>query len=1219
MAVKWTAEQEQVIESRGSDMLVSAAAGSGKTAVLVERIIRLITEGDDPPDIDSLLVVTFTNAAASEMRERIREALEKKLEEDPENTHLQKQATLVHSALITTIHSFCLEVVRSSFPGVVEPGFRIADESETVLLKNEVLAAVMEEAHSEEKYRPFISHFVTGRDDRQASEQVMKLFSYSESYPWPSAFRQQGCEIYAVKDEQDLEEQPWMRMLLSQCRDLRDEACRRIRSIIALTGRPGGPAAWRDALEQDLERFSKAGFDTYEKARQSLQLINEWPALVRISKKELTDPALKELAQNRRNALKDEWKKLQSRQFALPSGQVAEILGKCEKMVRSLVLLTDRFEELYSNEKRDRGIVDFADLEHFALQLLVEIRDGKAVPTKTAEQYAARFTHIMTDEYQDSNLVQEYILQAVSGGGRGVRNRFMVGDVKQSIYRFRQARPDLFTDKYSRYTRVRPGTDSEDGGECLYELHLNFRSRPQILESVNRVFEKIMAGDIGGVTYDGDAMLRCGAAFPEPENRAGKAAEGMPSEEDIYAPVLYVLEDDKEDEDLSRKDREAVLVSGLIRSLVGSFPVTDRETGRLRPAKYSDIAVLLRTVKGWSDSIQNIFAEDGIPAYSGAGDGYFDTYEMRTVLAYLKLLDNTRQDIPLAAVLRSPIGSLTDSDLAMIRAACPDGSFYDACLYCMGTEGALNADRSLVIRLKNFFDRLNMLRAEVPFTPVHGLIWRVLDLTGFGDYAASMPGGRQRKANLSMLVEKAIAFEQGSYKGLYSFLQYVDRLGESSASTAEAPILTEGEDVVRIMSVHKSKGLEFPIVLLCGMGRNFNRMDVQAPMTIHQSLGIGCRYVDRERHIAVNPLPKQVIAGLQEAEDLGEEQRVLYVGMTRAREKLIMTGTVRNLDKSMDSWESGSETGDDGLLPRYVRRNASNWLDWIVPAIQCGDTGISLVCRREIDRGTMAGTSEEKEVVGRETAVTDTSVRDDWEKMLKRFADAARISGEHMTDIPGAVSVSEIKHRFLEQDEEAVQIPAVWDSGSDSARKGELSASERGTLYHAVMEYLDYASLPDSDDDLGRNINMQLETMMNCGKIHAVAMPRVLDPQDIVDFLLSDTGKRMRAAALAGTLHREQPFVLGMPARQVNPQWESDETVLVQGIIDAWFEEEDGKTVLVDYKTDRLENEADAGQTLSDRYRVQVEIYKEALERLNGGEVRQTLLYSFSLGRAIEI
>ncbi|MCD8104160.1 MAG: UvrD-helicase domain-containing protein [Lachnospiraceae bacterium] len=1400
MSVTWTGEQQQVIDARGQDLLVSAAAGSGKTAVLVERILKIITDEKKPVDIDRLLVVTFTNAAASEMRGRIRDALEERAGQDPDNVHLQRQLVLVHNAKITTIHSFCLHVLRNHFQTIgIDPSFRIADEGEVLLLEQDAVKEIVDEAYAvlalpAGEFTEFLEQYATGKSDANVEEMILKLYHCALGQPFPEEWLRECRSVYENKTVFD-SGTAWIAFVEQDTALRLSDVRGQLQAALRIVREPDGPYPYEKALISDLtlvERLERG--KTFAGYLEAFQGMGSFEALGR-KKDETISEEKKQLVSSIRGECKDQLTGLRDQYYYDDLDALHDEFLRSGTVVRVLTKLTEAFMERLSKKKADKNILDFGDMEHMALNALVtrkkdrtddtqgespsgaaDGRDadtserifpaavkadgydaeasGRIFPTAVAMEYAETFEEVMIDEYQDSNLVQELILSSVSGKGCQAHNRFMVGDVKQSIYRFRLARPELFMEKYHRYQiwndtsdgAELPGSQgtaaddhtgngeeratSADFTERRIDLHRNFRSRPQVLHSVNFIFEQIMRESLGGVEYDADAALYPGASFPEPEisvsvdtecpipasstdTDKGTAVSEKPakSRQDWYQTELLLM--DGGDSSVGElREEEAKMIGRRIRELVGTTPVLDKESGGFRPARYGDIVILLRTISGWGETFGEVLSDMGIPCFTGSQKGYFSAAEVRVVLSYLQILDNPLQDIPLAAVLRSPIGRFSDEELSRIRLA-GEGeanlSFYDCCLRLVG-QPSDGKNEGLKWKLEQFFATWQTLRDKCDHTPIHLLLWEILDVTGYGEYAAALPAGRQRKANLDMLVEKAIAYEATSYRGLYHFVRYIENLQKYEVDYGEASLGSEAGDTVRIMSIHKSKGLEFPIVFVGGMGKQFNEIDVRGAVVMHPEWGIACDCVWHDGQTPADicsddgsGLPPAVSASLSanrdkavtgenagrpadarialsepeggaiprmrrptllkktiqqklSTENLGEELRVLYVAMTRAKEKLILAGSVKNLEKKQTTWRNAS-------LSYSWLSGASTYLDWVVPAMM-SRPGVRAFfaagspCEDDIfavSVFTPAGNDWKEESAYTENLLTlqellnpDPSANRDDE--ARKYLERVFSSGypyEEDRSISGKYSVSELKkmsQRTEENDamelyEEETVVPLLprferpsnakrsSNDGRDlppSASEGAFpgrpsnakrfpndgrdlpqsatSGAERGTAYHTLMENLDYSKKED--------LRFQLEELISCGKMSEEEASSI-NLSEISAFLRSSIGQRMERACAACMLFREQPFVLGVPAGEILKN-DSKEIVLVQGIIDAWFVEEE-QIILVDYKTDRVSSK----WTLIERYRTQIDYYTEALERLTGKKVRDRVIYSFTLGEEI--
>ena len=1281
MGVSWTTEQQQVIDLRNRNILVSAAAGSGKTAVLVERIVKIITDKNHPVDIDHLLIVTFTNAAAAEMRERIGNAIEKALDEQPGDEHLLRQLTLIHNAQITTIDSFCLYVVRNHFHEIdLEPNFRIGDEGELKLLREDVLGKVLEQNYEEpsEAFSDFVEGYASGRTDAALNEMILQLYEFSRSYPWPEKWLDSFVGIYRIENREELDRAEWLAPLTQNIRFVLKDCEQLLKQALAVTQQDDGPDMYEKAVRSDLEKYESLSKLT-SFCELSVALSDIKYDRLASSRGFEGDPDKLELVKSLREQAKDVVKKLCKQYFFCSPEMMIEQLERTEPMLEEVVRLTKQFADEFAAAKRRKNLVDFHDVEHFALQILVDEETEKA--KKTAEEFRDTFEEIMIDEYQDSNEVQETLLRSISREERGENNIFMVGDVKQSIYRFRLARPELFMKKYDSYSLEESTTQRID-------LHKNFRSREEVLTCTNDIFYKIMARSLGNVEYDAEAALYPGASYPV-------SADFIP--EILLADSNDELLEDTELTD--KKTLEAKIVAEEIKHLMKTQPVTDKAAGTLRAAHYSDIVILLRSLSGWADSLVEVLNENGIPAHTVSSTGYFSTVEVQTVLSMLRLLDNPRQDIPMAAVLRSPMAGLTDEELAVLRLE--DGSvpFHEAVLelaeglYEKGGQIEIsnseedqkqgrNADEKTENhieitahwKLLKFYKKYKQLRQLVPDTPIHELIEIILRETGYGHYVAAMPAGNRRTANLNMLLEKAAAYEKTSYKGLFHFVRYIDELQKYDVDFGEADMVGENEDVVRIMSIHKSKGLEFPIVIVSGMGKNFNKQDTRSKMVLHPELGIGLDYMDGKKRIKSPTIAKKAIAKQI------EELRVLYVALTRAKEKLILTGTLKDAAEKLEFYrqQANLSKAADRPLSYLTREGASGYLDWILPAVlSYGDKyPVRIVEAAELVLDEVENQLEQNEDLTErieEIEAADTQLVGQLkQRFLQRYP--------YQVDVlrKNKYSVSELKHRAMRERFEAEQeetVPAfleepvtptiplfiqrqgsveqeaqnkAQDAGQEAESKAEQKIKSntanrgalRGTAVHRVMECYDFAS--------EKSVQEQMEAMEKEEKITA-DMRALVKEQIVADFVSSETGKRMALAQRMGALYREKPFVMGFTEEELenygfgagaqmienevqteNAQQEivlenvsrenhmhEEDLTLIQGIIDVFWIEDDGITVL-DYKTDRV----DTAQELIDRYATQLKLYADALERVFAArklKVKEILIYSFSLEQLITL
>lgn len=1195
MALRFTPEQQKVIDYHNRNILVSAAAGSGKTAVLVERIVNMVA-GSMQIDIDRLLVVTFTNAAAAEMRERIREALLAKLAEDPENAHLQKQTALIHNAQITTISSFCLFILRNHFQDIgLDPGFRVADEGELKLLKQEVLGEVLEKAYAsgEEEFLLCAETFGTAGNDRVLEETVLRVFEFSNSFPWPEQWLSACMDSY-LEDHGCDQEADWMNYLIADCREQISDVRNQLENALSVCREPDGPYPYLAALEQEAEQAARllecGGFDEYVDCFGRLHF-DRLPS----KKDESINPEKREAVKQIRSQAKDCLTSLKNSYFLAGYESANDKITRSSRSVRALLRLVLEFSAAFAQKKQDKNLVDFSDMEHFALRIFLDEKDGVRVPTKTALSYREYFREILIDEYQDSNLVQEYLLQSISGEDTGHFNRFMVGDVKQSIYRFRLARPELFLEKLETYEIME---------SCLQRIDLsqNFRSRREVLEGVNFLFRQLMGSSVGGIRYDDRAALYPAADYEE-------------SEPDDYLPELLLTAEpeDGEGEELTEKEAEAGTVAMRIRQIVGSFPVTDKETGKLRPARYGDIVILLRSNTGWDEVFRKILTEEGIPVHITSRTGYFAVPEVRLILNFVRILDNPYQDIPLSAVLLSELFEFTEEELARIRSEGTEKKFY-ACLKEYADRGSMEALRTKAV---SFLEHLGKYRSRVPYTPIRELLQQIIGETELDRFLAAMPGGEQRKANVEMLLEKALRFEQTSYHGLFHFIRYMEQMEKYNIDFGEANIADENADTVRIMSIHKSKGLEFPIAIVAGLSKRFNKMDTRKALIMDMDLGIGMDFVDPVRRVKGPTLRKKAITRKIEVDNLGEELRILYVALTRAKEKLILSGYLKDADKKREAFRLLADRKED-LLPFSVRAGSSSFLDWILAALARQEQADPLlpyfrvILIRESNRiGEKIAGMIGKELLQQHFTDGMAEQRADrrlLQIMEERFAFQYPFTA--LQKLYTKTTVSELKKAgaaeekeasfSLFQEEEVMPYPPRF-----LRREEEISGAGRGSAYHKILELWKFES-PETPEEVWENLRGN-------GRIPEAYWDTV-SQKKLNRFLDSDLARRMCLAAAKGKLYKEQPFVIAVAANRIREEFPDTQSVLVQGIIDVYFEEEDG-LVVADYKTDRVR---EAAQLVS-RYQVQLDYYAQALTQLTGKPVKEKIIYSFGLETEVKL
>ncbi|MBQ7536181.1 MAG: helicase-exonuclease AddAB subunit AddA [Stomatobaculum sp.] len=1214
---EWTAEQERAISLCGRKLLVSAAAGSGKTAVLTERICRRVTDRTKPADIDELLIMTFTRAAAAEMRERIRKRLEEEtVKETAEHAdseravQLKRQLTLLDGARITTIDSFCLSILQehADLTGL-DPSFRVGSEEELSLMRNDILEDFLEEKYEEGDpgFLRFADCFSTGKTDDAVPALLERMRQIAESRPWPEEWLRECAEEAGrtAAGGEAAEESPWIRYIVGDIRLMGTELLKKAEEAQSLCREPDGPAGYRDVVEEELPKLaSLCQARTFREQQEALGAFEPWTAL-----KSRQPKTVSEEKKIRVKELRDFWKKIIKDQLIPRFGEwdpetVKADLQEEAETVRVVTELTAEYRRRFAEKKREKNLVDFSDLEHFALEMLWEKHpDGRRTRSALAEEYSSELKEIYVDEYQDSNEVQEQLLLAVTG-----KELFLVGDVKQSIYGFRLAKPELFLEKYRTFVKDDPAAEAvPEGTDTRVDLSRNFRSRRQVLDTVNGVFRAIMDAPVGGLRYTAEEALYPGAAYPD---------AGIPGP-DPYETEL-VLADAAGTSGTEKIEAEARVIAEKIRRITDPetrLKVRDPETGELRPAAFGDIVILLRSMRGRAETLVSVLMSEGIPAEAEQSTGYFNALEVKTVLSLLSVIDNPLRDIPLAAVLRSPLTGMTEEEFTELLAGEEKElplwqRLKNAAERLPGSSGAekfREAERSILF----FADK-------AVFLSLPDLIRELLSVTGYYAYASALPGGEVRKANLDMLVVKAEDFESTGYRGLYDFVRYIGLLKKYDTDFGEAQTASAQGNSVRIMTIHKSKGLEFPVVFLADMSHKFNTQDTTARVLADQRFGIAAEAADPVNKLRGTTLKKNIFAWHMTSEALGEELRVLYVVMTRAKEKLIMTAAA---DQPLQLAEAALRGGARERAGFDEVRSQHTYLDWILLAMSVSEDRCMIRVSAE--------DTEDLEKIHSKELTRVLELRKTLEEMISGNRDVKDLPRFRYLAMPYAFeedvnlhtkrSVSELKHRGEEEEDEAAVRPEYAENSEEKAAspQKENSAARdeasrrgmlRGTIFHRVMEKLDYQrslTMPELEKELREWTESGIFTE------EELSMIRV---SDFRPFFSSPLCGRMRKAALRGTLRREAPFVMTLPAKEVDPGIFSEEPVLIQGVIDAWFEE-DGKIVLVDYKTDR----GISAEALADRYRLQMEYYRKALRMMEDKEVGETILWSFALGEAISL
>ncbi|MDP5273081.1 helicase-exonuclease AddAB subunit AddA [Chengkuizengella axinellae] len=1257
----WTDDQWSAISTRGDNVLVSAAAGSGKTAVLVERIIRLISSEEDKIDVDRLLVATFTKAAASEMRHRIREALEKALSINPHSGHLKKQLTLIHKANITTLHSFCLEVIQQNFHSIqMDPKFRIGNDTETELIRQDVLEELFE--HHYESSSPdsdfwkLVEAYTGERNDDLLFHLVLRLYHYSRSHPWPNLWLQQMADTFKLSNHQNDEHighgQLWLQSLLQNVLIELNGVLGLLKESLKVANKPGGPFIYVDNLLEDIQLveqlISAANTQDWNQLYESFQRVQF--TKLKSNRNQEIDAELQERAKDLRNEAKKLVGEMREELFERSPDTFYQELREIAPLMQTLVQLIQEFSERYQLAKADKGLVDYSDLEHFCLQILCdENHQYDLLPSQIARNYQTYFEEVLIDEYQDTNMVQEAILSLISKSQPG--NRFMVGDVKQSIYRFRLAEPGLFLEKYKSYQKIDVDHYTHTG--IKIDLSKNFRSRKEVIDGVNYIFKQLMNESVGEMVYDDKAALVYGDGFSEIEQlgnaNASIQVQLIDKSLDKNEPQEKLNENESESsgsdvQDLETAQLEALNIINQINKLVGGygspFLIVDKESGHTRSVTYKDIVILLRSTQQWSPVFTEEFRKAGIPCYADLDSGYFEAGEVEVMLSVLKIIDNPYQDIALAAVLRSPIVQLSADEMASIRLADPKNSYYEAVLaYKEQDETAQDGLRD---KLDQFIVQLENWRKKAGQGSLSDLIWQIYRETLFYDMVGGMPGGLQKQANLRLLYDRAKQYEKTSFRGLFRFLTFINQMRDRGGDLGTARALGEQENVVRLMSIHKSKGLEFPVVFVAGIDKMFNFQDLHNPFLMHKQLGFGPKYMDMMNRMSYPTLPSLAIKRRLQLEMLAEEMRILYVALTRAKEKLFLVGTVKDLKKKLLKWSPIIEN-KESVLPDYILVKARSYFDWLGPALLRHDNAKLLrnliiqddsiqpkqnieASKWEFDIIPVSELAQKQETDEEASAASLESISTMQTLEYKEDSEVAKMLTNKFTwknpyelsqTLLSKTSVSEMKRlaelkkEIISNDDEETFTGSLLQpnvSKNNLKRRPrfleqkQVNAAERGTVYHTLMQHVPLDK-PVSLDIVQHTLeNIIMKNMITEEQREQV------DISIIHAFFQSDLGKRLNNSK---SVYRETPFSYGLPANEVYVKYAheiSQEIVLIQGIIDCLFLEND-HFILIDYKTDAVYG--NKINQIKEKYKMQIDMYTKAIETIWKIPVSETYLYLF--------
>ncbi len=1224
--MEWTKEQQQAIYKKDSNILVAAAAGSGKTAVLVERIINKIL--NEKIDIDKMLVVTFTNAAAAEMRERILNAIYKKIDEcnsEEEQEELQKQIVLLNKASICTIDSFCLDVIRNNFFEIeISPNFKIGDTAEMELLKQEVLEELFEEKYEkqDEDFQQLVKTYTSYRDDTPLKELILKIFSYISSNPYPKRWLTEQVEKFNIKDKEiDFSETVWGKILL---KEIEEEL---IDDIAILENE-----AKKLSMEKQLELYQKTIENDVYELKKMLQNIDNWDNSYTIANsiefivwpRNKVDSALKEDAKKVRDTVKKKLKAKTDKFFVSSSEEAIQDITEMYNTLCKLKNLVFEFEERFFKKKKEKNTLDFSDIEHLALEILVkENDDGKHKRTEIAKKYQEKFQEIAIDEYQDSNLVQEYILTSVSNGN----NIFMVGDVKQSIYKFRQAMPELFLSKYKKYNLENANKDG-----LKIQLFKNFRSRENILSFTNLIFKNIMSEELGDIQYNEEEYLNLGSVWDKvgEEILCNKNVKNEINIIDLNTEdVIQENENGEDDEEERIEDieLEAKFVANKIKELIESkYQIYDLKKQKYRDIKYKDIVILLRSTKDKAPVYENELMNLSIPVYSDMSSVYIDSIEIQTILSLLKIIDNPMQDIPLVMVMRSSIGKFTDNDLVEIRLADQQSNFYIAL-----QKAKLSVSKNLKEKIEIFLKQIDEWREEQEYLSLDELIWKIYEDTGFLNYVGILPNGELRQANLKMLFERAKQYETASFKGLFNFIKFIEKLRLGSGDLSSAKMIGENEDVVRIMSIHKSKGLEFPIVFLANSKTNFNLMDLNNDILLNQDLGLGVKYINYDMQIKYDTLTKLALKNVELISTLSEEMRILYVALTRAKEKLYITGISKDYKKEKESKEELTQIYKkiNNKINPILLKKYKNYLDWI-ELVYYYDfenmnkfVDVNIYKKSELIKQLNSEEKEEVDVLKfieeNSGNVTDGEVKEIEEKLLFEYEYEASTKVPSKTSITAIVSKDkkEILNSTISEEEylqpikndefETANVTFPVPKFLKGDEEEKITPAKRGTIIHLCMKNLDFSKKYDIQD-----IKEMIENLVNKEIITQKEADSV-NPLQILQFTKSNIWNQL---VTAKKYYKEEPFYINISAKDIMDT-DSTENILAQGIIDLYFIDEHNKLILLDYKTDFVREGEE--NILIKRHTPQLQLYKEAIENSLNRKVDKVYIYSTALGKEIEI
>lgn len=1270
MSTNWTKEQLAVIENRDSNLLVSAAAGSGKTAVLIERIVRLILDEKNPIDINRLLVVTFTKAAASEMKERVRTSIEKKLEENSDNIHLQKQLILLNQAEITTIDSFCGHILKDNFHLTdLSPNIKVGDPTEIQIISNEVMEDFFDYLYrkKDDRFLKLVDWYSNRNSDRELINLLLNINNFVNSSPNPNKWLLDSANFFDDKDDDFYIENYFVefskdvKMIVNSFLSKIKMILKEVENYEDLDKYRFGYLEFIELVEIVLEKLDYfIDFSTMENWEEISNFVKEFSEIkfstFKIPSK--TDEFVKEFYNSIKDILKKSRDEIKNEILKL-SFSIEDIKKENEIVYPYMKAISEiliEFREKFLEKKKSMGILDFADIEHYALDILREYdENGEIIPSKVSLEYQDLFEEVFIDEYQDSNYVQEMILSLVSRKEKP--NRFMVGDVKQSIYRFRQAMPKIFMEKYNEYD-LYTDLDSKNKKIMLYN---NFRSRKEVLESCNLIFSKIMRKDTGELDYTVDERLNPTAKFEDFEDdlNIGGAVEIHIAQENYDEEEFEIDDSESEDFDEIKSFRlECLNIANIIKSSVNqkdnkkSFKVFDNKLGVYRNLEYRDIVILMRSPNKNVTIFEEVFGECSIPIYTEGDSGYFNTFEVDTIVNLLKIIDNPMQDIPILSVMRSPIFNFDTREFSAIRLVDKEKNFYELLVeitsenfevkeFCNNYELEESFVRSIIFKINKMLSDIKIFREKSNLIPIDEFIWYLLKETGYYDYVGLLEMGSQRQNNLMLLFERARNFEKTSYKGLFNFVNYIERVKNRNADLGEAKTISEDANVVRLMSIHKSKGLEFPVVILANCDKKFNLKSGDTNLILHQNLGFGPRIFDVEKAVSFESLYKKKIENIQKKEQIAEEMRLLYVAMTRAKEKLIISARVKDFEKSMAKWESVSKDFNDNISDLEVI-NSKSYLDWIMYVVSsfsnenqklniCGENSFY----KKIGESEWSFSLNNKsDIFEKYNKFTKNIILNDKleekefdfefdDELINRVSNY-KYKFENSINKPSSISVSEVKRIMLEDNNinyENIYSNKIINLKTPNflhlSKDISFSSAEKGTIFHLAMQLLDFSKFENFDDfQIREEVSRQLEDFVKRDIITKEEMETV-NISWIVKFIKSEVFKEIFYANSVGKLYKEKVIYHNI---KINDIYKDDnilnsERLMVVGIIDLFYEREDG-IVLLDYKTDKINK--DNFESVVSRYNIQLDLYKKAIEDISGKKVVKKAVYFMSIGELVE-